>query len=63
MARARLSRHSCERAGDRVQYRQPVEGVVGFGIARQNVPELLARILVVAGIQQGDGVVVVLLWA
>src|ERR1035438_5755244 len=46
---------------DRVQQREPVKSVIGPRMIGQNVEELLARILEVAGIQQGHGVVAMLL--
>ena len=49
------------RAGDRVQHRQPVKGVVGLGMVGQDAFELVGGLLEVAGIQLRNGVVVALL--
>jgi hypothetical protein len=48
-------------AGDGVEQGEAVEGIVGVGLGGKDVVELLASFLVVAGIQHGDGVVVMLL--
>ena len=61
MARARLLEAILRAPGDGVQQRQAVKGVVRLGMFGEDALELLARLLVVAGIQLRNGVVVVLL--
>jgi len=45
--------------GDGIEEREPVERVVGGGIAGKNPAELIASLIVVSGVQLRDGVVIV----
>src|SRR6185437_7866369 len=49
--------------GDAVQYRQPVVRVIRHGVFLQQALELVARVFIIACVQQRNGVVVLLLCA
>ena len=61
MACSRCSRHSWRAADHAGEQRETVEGVVGRVVFEQDFLEVLAGIVVLAVVQQRDGVVVALL--